>query len=146
MTSDCIVLEQEVSDMKCSIRCPQCGKNSALCRYYTQAGVGVGFRIRNFIRHIETFHKNSPERTPLAEIEVNRLKSSLNAEKEKNESLLKENSMLQKRGLINPIAMYAKRARREENKSRNDSDSRFLELYQKQEHLEQENQRKKLEC
>lgn len=80
------MFSRTASDISCSIQCPKCSKSSALSIYYTQNG--IGFRIKNYARHVGSVHSSgsAPNDSP----EQNVLMEQFQSEQRKNESLRKE--------------------------------------------------------
>lgn len=86
MTSHCISIEESANGIKCIVRCPKCGKASHLSSYFTLTG--VGFRLSNFVRHLDETHQNETQQAlPLNDIQINQLTTKLSVEKLKNKEL-----------------------------------------------------------
>lgn len=103
MGSENIVFNRTASDISCSIQCPKCSKLSALSIYYTQNG--VGFRIKNYARHVGSVHSSGSASNESPEQNV--LMEQFQSEQRKNESLRKELT-----GLKRTVAMQNKDAKR----------------------------------
>lgn len=135
MTNECIKVEQDGSATKCNIFCPKCGNKSSLSPYYTHAG--IGFRMNNFARHIDTFHNTSQERVPLADVQVNRLMVQLGAERTKNK-------FLRSKRVSTSTHSLAKKQRKD-NLGGQESNGLLCELQQQKKWLEEENMKLKKE-
>lgn len=76
------------SDVSCSIRCQKCSKLTALSPYYTQNG--IGFRIKNYARHIDSCRANPPSKMDHQQnlpFDPSHLMEKLRSEQRKNELL-----------------------------------------------------------
>lgn len=110
-----IVFSRTASDISCSIQCPKCAKSSALSIYYTQNG--IGFRIKNYARHVGSVHSSGS--APNESAEQNVLMEQFQSEQRKNESLRKELT-----GLKRTVAMQSNDAKRMRSASKsNDEDA-----------------------
>lgn len=76
------------SDVSCSIRCTKCSKITALSPYYKQSG--IGFRVKNYARHIDSCRVNPPSNVhhqQILPLDQSNLMKKLESEQRKNQLL-----------------------------------------------------------